>query len=253
MKKGQLEMMQAFTKKKGMFCLKGVLGLILTILLVSGCNDSGGVSPSVSLLEGSFVDSPVEGLGYVTETQSGITDMDGTFMYAEGETVTFLVGDVILGEGPAQTVMTPIDLVEGAVEVTHPMVTNMARFLQTLDADMAPENGITITEEMANAMVDHMIDFNMDPENFEHDPNVRMAMDAINGMDPSDGFHMMVSSDDAQNHFSNTMNDMMSGDAGMGTGGGGMMGNDRGMVPDETDGMTEDIGMDSFGNGMMDR
>jgi len=36
-----------------------------------------------------FIDSAVKGLSYETATQSGVTDVDGTFKYLAGEKVTF--------------------------------------------------------------------------------------------------------------------------------------------------------------------
>jgi hypothetical protein len=203
----------------------------------------------MEMMQGTFLDSAVEGLGYETETKSGMTDMDGTFMYMEGETITFHIGDIVLGEAMAQSVMTPVDLVDGAMDETHPMVTNMARFLQTMDADMDPKNGITITEEMTAAMVDHMIDFNMDPDRFEYDPNVRMLMDMLNGLDPSGPLRMMVSAEDAQDHLQNTMSDMMSGDSGMMDGDDDMIEDD--IMPGSSDMMTDDTGMMSSVSGMM--
>jgi hypothetical protein len=168
------------------------------------------------ILEGAFLDSPVEGLGYWTETQSGVTDAEGRFMYMEGETVIFHVGDIVLGEAPAQPVMTPLDLVEGAMDETHPMATNIVRFLLTMDADMDPSNGITILEEVSEQMYDHTIDFEMDPD-------VQSCMDTLNDMNLFDHMLMMVSIEDAQEHFRGTLNSMMSDH-------GNMMGSADGMM-----------------------
>jgi len=207
--------------------LKATLGILLSAALLAGCGGGSGSSDgtdtsSSSLLSGTFVDSPVEGLEYETETQTGVTDADGTFMYMAGESVTFYVGDIMLGGGMAQSVMTPVDLVEGAVDESNPMVTNMARFLQTLDNDMNPENGILITQEMADAMIGHMVDFDMDTNAFEHSEEMQSVMDTINMMDSTGTMHTMVPIEEAQNHLANTMTGM-----GMMTGDAGMMGNDN--------------------------
>jgi len=202
--------------------------LFLTVIL-SGCGGGGGgaISSSDPFLEGVFLDSPVEGLEYETATRSGMTDEDGTFLYHEGDTMRFYVGDIVLGEAPAQSVMTPVDLVDGATDETHPAVINMVRFLQTIDDDMNPENGITITESMTNAMVDYMIDFNISPDVFEYDLNVMVIMNIINEVDPSDHMRTMVSTEDAIDHFSNSMNNMMTdgtmNDGSMMSSGGGMI------------------------------
>ena len=99
----------------------------------------------------------------------------------------------MLGEAVASSMMTPIDLVDGATDEMHPAVINMARFLQTIDEDMNPENGITITGAMSNAMIGHMIDFNRDPDSFTYDPDVMMVMSAINEVAPYQHMRTLVS------------------------------------------------------------
>jgi hypothetical protein len=192
-----------------------VSGLLLFILflsvITSGCGGGGGgvdTSSSIPLVEGVFIDSAVQGLEYETPTRNGITDAEGTFMYHEGDTIRFYIGDIMLGEAVASSMMTPIDLVDGATDETHPAVINMARFLQTIDEDMNPENGITITGAMSNAMIGHMIDFNMDPDSFTYDPDVMMVMSAINEVAPYRHMRTLVSADDAVTQFSSYMNNM---------------------------------------------
>ncbi len=116
---------------------------------------------------GTFVDSPTEGLEYVTDTLAGVTDVDGTFEYREGETITFYFGGTELGQTPALPLLTPIDLVPGAVDETDPEVTNIARFLQTLDEDQNPDNGITLTDSAAAIAAEFNIDFTVHPDDFE--------------------------------------------------------------------------------------
>jgi len=207
-----------------------LLFFMIAISFLNGCGGGGGVAaPSEPLLEGVFIDSPVEGLEYETPTRTGMTDEDGTFHYYAGEMMRFYIGDIELGEAPAKSVMTPIDLVEGATDENHPAVINMARLLQTMDEDMDPENGITITEIMSNAMIDHMIDFNMDPDQFEYDLNVMSMMITMNEVDQSGYTRMMVSTEDALDHFSESMNSMMNDgsmmmdDENVMSSGGGMM------------------------------
>ena len=66
--------------------------------------------------------------------------------------------------------------------ITHPMVTNMGRFLQSLDADGDPENGITITEAVRNEISGRMIDFNQSTVNFENDPDVVACFEVLNAL-----------------------------------------------------------------------
>ncbi|MCH6551686.1 MAG: peptide-methionine (S)-S-oxide reductase [Planctomycetes bacterium] len=72
-----------------------------------------------------FLDSPVGGIEYETPTHSGITDADGHYDYEPGETVTFSLGDIVLGSvlaGPAiRTALAshqgaPVETVGAAVQ-----------------------------------------------------------------------------------------------------------------------------------------
>jgi len=83
-------------------------------------NTNDNTSTSVTLT-GQFVDAPVAGLEY--ETSSGIvgvTDANGYFEYREGDTVTFKLGDLILGDSKGDSIVTPSMLF--ADEFTDPAV-----------------------------------------------------------------------------------------------------------------------------------
>jgi hypothetical protein len=199
----------------------------------SGGGDGGGLnSASVSgVQDGVFVDSPVQGLHYETNTQSGTTDANGKFFYMEGETVTFSMGDLVLGEAMAAPVMTPIDMVPDATDETHPTVTNMIRFMQTLDEDNNLDNGIFLPPYVMEELQGRQIDFNMDPVEFESDVDVQMFMDILRAMYASYADRMMVNEEDAQLHMRNTMMGIVDGNVQNGDGtmggnmqsGGGMM------------------------------
>jgi hypothetical protein len=79
--------------------------------------------------------------------------------------------------------MTPVHLVPGAEDETHPVVINMARFMQSLDADGDPENGITITPEIIDEMLGWQIDFNFSIMDFENHPDVAGIFNYLNEMD----------------------------------------------------------------------
>ncbi|BBO77425.1 hypothetical protein DSCW_48420 [Desulfosarcina widdelii] len=192
-----------------------------------------------SVNTGVFLDSAVEGLSYETATQSGVTDMDGTFSYMDGEYVRFYMADVLLGEAPAESFMTPLNLVPGALDETHPTVTNISRFLQTMDIDADPSNGIFIPGTVITEMQGRHIDFNMSPDAFGIDAEVSMLMDTLGAMDPAYAGRMMVSTDAAQTHMGNTLDGMPgdngdtmnSGNAGNGMpGGNGNVSNGGGMM-----------------------
>lgn len=117
-----------------------ILSTITTVLLI-GCGGGGGSSntdTSSSILVGTFVDAPVEGLKYTTQTQSGFTNKKGNFEYKAGEKIQFFIGTVLLGEVSGQSVITPLTLAGDTVisEISNKSI-NIARLLQSLD-----ENGL---------------------------------------------------------------------------------------------------------------
>lgn len=204
-----------------------------------------GMSGS-GLNTGRFIDSAVEGLYYHTPTQSGFTDAQGTYTYMDGETIRFSLGDVVLGEAPAQDFMTPMTLVPGARDETDPAVTNMARLLQTMDYDNDPSNGIMIPDAVETEMFDRHIDFDMSPQAFAQDPDVTMLMDALAGMDPAYAGRMLVSAEDAQAHMGQTLADM-----GMSDGGGTMTTDGSGSMTTDGNGTMTGSGSGSMTTGGM--
>jgi len=105
------------------------------------------VEAEADVLTGVFA-GPIRGLRYETPTQTGLTDDGGQFHYRTGESVTFLVGGIVLGSidgGPRVNLAQLVSRADGKVDRLHdPMVTNLARFVQTLDQEGNHENGITI-------------------------------------------------------------------------------------------------------------
>ena len=116
---------------------------ILTSGFLIGCGGGGGASSSATtssdtILSGSFIDAPVEGLKYSTPTQSGFTDENGTFKYKQGEKVQFSIGNFILGETIGQNIVTPLTISGDVLlsEISTKSM-NIARLVQSLD-----ENGL---------------------------------------------------------------------------------------------------------------
>jgi hypothetical protein len=116
--------------------------ILSSIVLLASC---GGGSDCPSTLTGVFIDSPVINIGYRTATQNGNTNSRGEFKYLAGETVTFFIGDLEFPPVLAAEVVTPLDMAD-TDDVAHHMVVNIIRLLQSLDEDLNPSNGITITQ-----------------------------------------------------------------------------------------------------------
>ncbi|MDX1696441.1 MAG: hypothetical protein R3208_21930 [Ketobacteraceae bacterium] len=122
-------------------------------------------------LRGQFVDSPVSGLFYRTDTREGFTDHNGYFEFAEGEIVSFYIGNIALGGARGSSILTPLDLSEG--QDLSDTAVNILRLLQTLDYDGDPGNGISITTNThlaASQIADHLIDVTSGSEAFAGNP-----------------------------------------------------------------------------------
>ncbi|MDA3896097.1 MAG: MopE-related protein [Desulfobacteraceae bacterium] len=172
-----------------------------------GCGGGGGSDNSSNgstVIEGVFLDSAVEGLNYKTDTQTGITDNNGTFKYQENEVITFSIGSIDLGQTTGKTIITPIDLVEGATDANNNQVINICRLLQTLDDDSNVDNGITIAETVNNAAKVISIDFNADVNQF--DETVESDIDKLTSL-TSAGRRELVSVNDAQDHINQIFQD----------------------------------------------
>jgi hypothetical protein len=123
--------------------------MLISIIFVAGCSDSGTSSNSDSDSSqsntGVFIDSAVSGINYKTETKTGTTNASGEYLYISGESVTFSIGDIDLPTVTAGAVITPLDIFN-TQDINNTSVVNMARLLQTLDADGNSANGILISD-----------------------------------------------------------------------------------------------------------
>jgi uncharacterized protein len=132
-----------------------------------------------TILKGVFYDSPVQGIEYQTRTLSGMTNEKGEFEYRSGETVTFSVGDLVLGSAPGSARVTPADLaleVGGDVKrITNQKVTNLARFLQSLDRGGDVGNRIIVSEKVRETVEKYRykISFDQPEDAFTDDPKVQ--------------------------------------------------------------------------------
>ena len=111
----------------------------------TGDDGTGDGGTGLVVKTGYFVDSAVAGVDFVSGGQTGTTDSAGTFTYEEGKQLSLSVGGVSLGTAKPDENVTPVDLVSGGTSESDAVV-NLARFLQTLDDDGDPTNGISIGE-----------------------------------------------------------------------------------------------------------
>jgi len=142
-----------------------VIITIFSVALLSACGGGGDNNPTVK--QGTFIDSAVEGLSYVSGGQSGTTDASGAFSFEDGQTVRFSVGGIVIGEAKAEKVMTPVELVVGAEDETDGTVINIIRFLQTLDDDGDPSNGIRVPQSIRDLAEGKTVNFEGSEVEFE--------------------------------------------------------------------------------------
>jgi len=183
------------------------LGLFLIVSLLVACGGggdgdspgggpSGTPSPQPDILSGVFLDSLVSGVNYTTETQSGMTNSDGEYNYTDGEEVTFSIGDIVLGTSLVGPVVTPLMLVDGAMDANDPRVTNIVRLLMTLDSDGNPDNGIEISAAAHTAAAGLSVDF----ASTTFDADVQALVDDVKGTGTQ-----LVDAGGAQNHFNTSL------------------------------------------------
>ena len=167
----------------------------LVVVFLSACGGGGGGgdggdtshSANEEILTGLFIDSPVQGLRYETQSQSGKTDASGLFKYVEGEEVFFYLGNLLLGSTSGQSVVTPL-AITGATSSRDPRVLNMLRLLQTLDDDGDPDNGINISE-FAQEQFDDGVNVNWSGDIFTDNQEITNLLQVINNsIDGNFGF-----------------------------------------------------------------
>ena len=146
------------------------------VALLAACGGGGGGSddppPPPPIVSGEFIDAPVQGLRWESGQLSGTTNAEGAFEYREGDTVSFYLGDIPLGESEGFRVIIPVDIVEGAQNIDNPQVLNIARLMLTLDDDANASNGIEITPVVSDLTAGETIDFAVSTQQFTSDTQV---------------------------------------------------------------------------------
>ena len=155
--------------------LKALWAGALSIGLLASCGGGGGSGTPASIERGKFIDSPVEGLTYKTSTQSGVTTADGGFDFASGEQVRFSLGAINLPTAKASVIVTPLSMAPDN-KLDSYEATNIAYFLQALDEDGDPTNGIKIPAALEK-LATEPVNFSTEPTNFVALPQVKALVD----------------------------------------------------------------------------
>lgn len=191
-------------------CLKMVIIQIFLVIVISGCGGSvgGGGGTSQVAQKGIFIDNTVQGLEYRSGAYAGVTDSEGSYSFSRGESVNFFIGNVMLGKAQAKPTMTPLDLVEDAVDENHQAVVNIARFLQSLDTDGDIDDAINISGAVRASLRNaQYINFNQTPEDFTTDDNVKAIFKELNTSKVfTNGERELRGAAEAAQHLKTTLN-----------------------------------------------
>ena len=128
---------------------------------LAGCLGSDGGSSTVS---GRFLDAAVSGIDWQASRsgKSGTTGDDGRFECRKGDTVSFSLADIELGNAACAATVTPLELAGVAAwSASTQGVYNRLLLLQILDDDDNPANGIRITPAVIVALAGKTIDFTL--------------------------------------------------------------------------------------------
>lgn len=125
------------------------------LVACGGGGDSATTPAAATTVTGKFVDATVVGLGYrcgASSTQTGLTNASGEYTCNTGQSVTFVVGGIVLGSVSSPlAVVTPLDLVGVGASPSNPVVSNIVRFLMSVSSSAPSSGTITIASSVATA------------------------------------------------------------------------------------------------------
>ncbi|MFO7608620.1 MAG: choice-of-anchor O protein [Candidatus Krumholzibacteriia bacterium] len=160
---------------------------------------------------GHFIDSPVAGLHVETPTYEGVTGVSAAFDYFPGEEVEIALGSVRLGATLADHKISPLDIFPAA-DTEDARVINLARLLQSLDADGQPQGGIVITPQTVAALEQSAAYWGLAEIDFADDLEVEnvitRTIELATAADPALAL-VLVSAEDAKAHLDDTLNNVM--------------------------------------------
>jgi hypothetical protein len=129
--------------------------VVLAIAACSGGGNSTTTTTASTTSTGQVVDAPIVGLKYVCGTSSGITDATGSYTYTKGDSCTFSVGNVTIGNlssVPQDGTVTPQDIAVVLRSNTADLnVLAVAQFLQSINSGTTP-GVITISSAVTSAL-----------------------------------------------------------------------------------------------------
>lgn len=140
-------------------------GLIAGLAACGGSGNDDAAPAAATKTTGVLLDSAVSGVDYSGASYSGSTSAKGEFDCKAGEAVTFKLGDITLGTAACGSALTPLELA-GASSAGEDKVVNRLLFLQSLDEDGNPGNGIQIAAVVKAALAGKTLDFGKNASDF---------------------------------------------------------------------------------------
>ena len=119
---------------------------------------------------GTFHGGLIDTLNYTSAQFSGVTEAGGEYDFSSGQTVTFSIGNMALPPIIGAVTTTLLDFSEIG-DINDQRVINVARLLQTIDADNNPGNGIDLSDTARAAAIP--LNFDQSVTSFEADADVR--------------------------------------------------------------------------------
>ena len=185
--------------------LNRIAALVGSAVLVTGCGFEQTINVKeepAPALTGQFVDAPVGGLSYSSESfPDGTTNENGEFSYFRGDQITFSIGDFTFPTVPVSSLLTPLALFQ-TDNPFNPAVVNTLRLLQALDTDADPTNGISISANAA-AAAQMMLEEGETVESFFAQDSDAFAADVEPWLATAGGSTTLTDYDDAVAHFVN--------------------------------------------------
>ena len=171
--------------------------LIFTFMftIFMGCEGSSSSPKEYKVGKGTYIDSAVSGISYICGEEKGVTDENGQFKFEVGTGCTFFIKDIELRKVAKGLLRDKVVIFED-----HPKV---AQFLQTLDNDGDPSNGITIAPKVIELLEGTL------PESKEELEALVKKIREKTKKDPTLNYRgHVVTEEDAKKHIEETRQDL---------------------------------------------
>lgn len=185
--------------------VKKISILLVATLFLGACIEDSSDDDTQEEGMGYFIDSPVQGLAYLSASHSGTTDEFGRYDYEAGETITFSLGSITLGSTGASKAIHVSDLFDDD-DANDTDTVNLARLLLTLDSNADSDDGIQLSAKAISAANATQFPSGLDFTSASFDADVANYI-ATSGVTNA-SVSVLVSAQDAQEHITSTLSEV---------------------------------------------